>query len=566
VGRPSRINVTPVVLILWLFALFGGLEARAQSASVVPSPTMLGPTPKDELPRGLALAVEILTRVDTSEIARIRPEATTPSTPGGSVARPIWIPIRLPFSVDYRRPDATWSDFNLPIAPPAWIPPVTDLLMYFPRRLSGKGEDDLNDKRYYYQEAIPDKEDLRITRRWRIVFLSKAYYAEQSSSVLPSAVTFTFEGHRLASVNGSAVSERQITRRWTSDELMKQDLRLEYEPDDFPSGPGATAAKTTRTGAGSLLLLIMISLTILFGASPVYFAWDRMVIPQQTWRFRLEGIIWACGLLILIGLWFAVESGAPESGRRGFGYLVVFLGCAGLTTILLEAKQRSPAMPPPTPRRITVLFVASNTKDLGQVDLLREHRDLQAEFDRGTQAGRFQLESLLAPRKRDLTRSLIRLRPRVVHFCGHGDEEGRIIIRDNDEDALPIDQRSLAGIIGTLKDDIRLVVLNACYTEKQAQALTVDIDCAIGMNREVVDKVAIEFAASFYMAVANGSFIKEAFDIAAKSVIGLESRGTRHFVTPGSLPDRDALDNAPRILWRSGIKEPEHYRIDVVEN
>ena len=46
--------------------------------------------------------------------------------------------------------------------------------------------------------------------------------------------------------------------------------------------------------------------------------------------------------------------------------------------------------------------------------------------------------------------------------------------------------------------NLRLVVLNACNTRPQAEALTEVVDCVVSMNRTITDRAAIKFAASFY--------------------------------------------------------------------
>jgi hypothetical protein len=67
-----------------------------------------------------------------------------------------------------------------------------------------------------------------------------------------------------------------------------------------------------------------------------------------------------------------------------------------------------------------------------------------------------------------------------------------------------------------LKDRIRLVVLNACYSRPQAEAINEHIDCTVGMGRPVSDEAAIEFAATFYQAIGFGRTIQTAFDLARK--------------------------------------------------
>jgi hypothetical protein len=56
------------------------------------------------------------------------------------------------------------------------------------------------------------------------------------------------------------------------------------------------------------------------------------------------------------------------------------------------------------------------------------------------------------------------------------------------------------------------VVLNACFSRPQAEAIVDVIDCAIGMNRAIGDEAAIVFAAAFYQGVGFGRSVKDAFE------------------------------------------------------
>jgi nucleoside phosphorylase len=71
-----------------------------------------------------------------------------------------------------------------------------------------------------------------------------------------------------------------------------------------------------------------------------------------------------------------------------------------------------------------------------------------------------------------------------------------------------------------LKDNVRVVVLNACYSQAQAKAIVREIDCAVGMNDAILDDAAIAFAAEFYQALGFGKSVQEAFDIGVARLMG----------------------------------------------
>jgi hypothetical protein len=79
-------------------------------------------------------------------------------------------------------------------------------------------------------------------------------------------------------------------------------------------------------------------------------------------------------------------------------------------------------------------------------------------------------------------------------------------------------------LFSVLKDNIRCVVLNACYSEAQAQSIAEHIDCVVGMSRPISDSAAIGFSAAFYQGIGFGRDIKTAFDLGCIQ-INLENLG-----------------------------------------
>lgn len=104
--------------------------------------------------------------------------------------------------------------------------------------------------------------------------------------------------------------------------------------------------------------------------------------------------------------------------------------------------------------------------------------------------------------------------PDVVHFSGHGTKAGELLFPGgSDGTSVPIPAPTLARVFKQLRDRIKCVVLNACYSEIQAKAIAESIPCVVGMSRAVPDATAIAFAAGFYEALAFGKSIAEAFEL-----------------------------------------------------
>jgi len=171
---------------------------------------------------------------------------------------------------------------------------------------------------------------------------------------------------------------------------------------------------------------------------------------------------------------------------------------------------------------LKILFLAANPKDTDQLRLDEEIREikqalLQAEF-----RDKFEIEQEFAVRTSDIQAHLLRHKPHIVHFSGHGSEKSEIILEDKTGNSTPLSIRALSQLFSVLKDNIRCVVLNACYSEPQAQAIAKHVDCVIGMSKAIGDPAAISFSVAFYQALGFGRDIKTAFDLGCLQ-IDLES-------------------------------------------
>jgi hypothetical protein len=111
-----------------------------------------------------------------------------------------------------------------------------------------------------------------------------------------------------------------------------------------------------------------------------------------------------------------------------------------------------------------------------------------------------------------------------------------------------VSKEALVHLFRALKDNIRVVVLNACFSRPQAEAITGEVDCAVGMMREIGDDAAITFAASFYRAIGFGRSVRQAFDqgIAALLLDGrLEGKTPVLMSGKNTAPDKVFLINPP---------------------
>jgi hypothetical protein len=82
----------------------------------------------------------------------------------------------------------------------------------------------------------------------------------------------------------------------------------------------------------------------------------------------------------------------------------------------------------------------------------------------------------------------------------------------------PRRDEALAGLFELCAGQIECVILNACYSEIQAEAIAKHILYVIGMKAAVSDVAALEFAIGFYDALGAGKSIEEAFGFGCNAI------------------------------------------------
>jgi WD40 repeat protein len=177
----------------------------------------------------------------------------------------------------------------------------------------------------------------------------------------------------------------------------------------------------------------------------------------------------------------------------------------------------------------TILICAANPLDQPKLSLDKEVREIENGLRRSRK--HFEIKQQWAVRPKDLRRALLDYKPAYVHFCGHGAGRSGIVLEGNLADG-----DALAGLFRLFSTQIRCVVLNACYSAIQAQAIAQHIDYVIGMDKEIGDSAAIEFATAFYDALGAGESIEFAFALGCNAI---QLAGIPEYLTPKLLSPKD---------------------------
>lgn len=164
--------------------------------------------------------------------------------------------------------------------------------------------------------------------------------------------------------------------------------------------------------------------------------------------------------------------------------------------------------------KLKVLFLAASPTDASRTSFAEELRKIRAKVRAAKHRDAVELLPHLAVQPGDLQMILLQEAPHVVHFSGHGSPEGELGMQAADGTTARVSTAALAGLLRILKDNIKVVVLNACYSEVQAQEAVKHLDFVVAMSSGVSEEGAVELAGAFYQGLAYGRSVAQAFELA----------------------------------------------------
>jgi hypothetical protein len=193
--------------------------------------------------------------------------------------------------------------------------------------------------------------------------------------------------------------------------------------------------------------------------------------------------------------------------------------------------------------KVKVLFFAADPLSMppnGREPRLRldeDVREIRVKVRAAEHRDALDFDYRLAARPDDLLQGLNETHPQVVHFSGHGASQGLVLMDPEGRRPHLVDAAALSQLFRACRGNIHLVVLNACFSLPQAEAIAEVVGCTIGTSGAISDAAAITFGAAFYSAIAFGLSVKAAFDQAA-AALALSQPGYR---------------DCPRLIARRGV-------------
>lgn len=172
-----------------------------------------------------------------------------------------------------------------------------------------------------------------------------------------------------------------------------------------------------------------------------------------------------------------------------------------------------------------ILFLAADPQNRTRLRLMQEFREIKHNLQMSTSRDTIHLcIPELSVRKQDLNRRLLQEKPSIVHFAGHGVSDGSLCFEREDGACQEIKPGDLDLLFELHADYVKCVILNACYSSKQAKAISKHIDFVIGMSVAIGDQAAIDFSIGFYQALGEGKGIEDAYKYGCALIASSEKK------------------------------------------
>lgn len=197
-----------------------------------------------------------------------------------------------------------------------------------------------------------------------------------------------------------------------------------------------------------------------------------------------------------------------------------------------------PAPRGPAVSKRIILFLAANPKDTSRLDLQRECAAIEHELRLARHGSDFEFRSKWVATVDEMARHLIDLDPAIIHFSGHARREAAdpmspsgaacdtvtpgdsgIYLHDEHQGVQLVTGRALALMIKASAPSARLVVLNACYSDRHSEALCRVAECVVGMTGAIDDQAARSFAVAFYRGLGHRHSVGGAVDHAKATLM-----------------------------------------------
>jgi Flp pilus assembly protein TadD len=197
--------------------------------------------------------------------------------------------------------------------------------------------------------------------------------------------------------------------------------------------------------------------------------------------------------------------------------------------------------------KTTILMLTANPLKATKLNLDKEHSKIAEKLQ--SHQNKFSLILEKAINKNEFKEKTETHRPTILHFAGHGEKgekvtaelqalgieetEGGIILQNDDKNGYDTLSTEMIDVLFEYfkdeKIDLQLVVLNACYSETQAQVIAKYVPYVIGTTKAIADTCAIAFSTGLYFRLSTQFEVEQAFKSGRTAAV-LEKANKSDFV------------------------------------
>jgi hypothetical protein len=235
-----------------------------------------------------------------------------------------------------------------------------------------------------------------------------------------------------------------------------------------------------------------------------------------------------------------IETGTPEVARLPWEFLhdgerFLCTDIGPIYRVVPGAPRTGQEMRLPEPFRL--LVVPTNLPGSIAIDVEREIGNITDAL----RGARCELETPDSQKVGSFMQTLVRFKPHVLHFIGHGDKDGNILFKGDANQSVPVGE-VLGQMVGAMGESPpRVIILNACGTARArpeahdlglaAKLVRSRVPLVVATQFRISDLAASAFARGFYEYVAAGLPIQRA-TAWGRLVIKTELGETVEWATP----------------------------------
>ncbi len=160
-----------------------------------------------------------------------------------------------------------------------------------------------------------------------------------------------------------------------------------------------------------------------------------------------------------------------------------------------------------------ILFLVADPTDTTRLRLGTELREIQEQLSLSKLRSKFVMVQRMSVRPADISQAILDEEPSIIHFMGHGTSTGELCFENESGQAQAVSVEALSALFELFSGKIDCVLLNACYSAVQANAIANYVPYIIGMNQAISDTSATSFSIGFYQALGAGKSIEEAYKL-----------------------------------------------------